>query len=88
MTPEAPRRRREGWPWTAARQHSPRDENALRESEALVQATALAVARLTEELRLALRRLEEVQAEARVASQCVAARTATRVIAHARRQSD
>ena len=88
MTPEVPRPRREGWPWPAARQSSSSDEIALRESEALVQSTALAVSRLTEELSLALRRFEEAQAEARVASECVAARSATRVIAHARRRGD
>jgi hypothetical protein len=88
MTPEAPRRRREGWPLSAARQPAPSDDMALRESEALVHATALAVARLTEELRLALRRFEEARAEARVVSECVAARSATRVIAHARCRFD
>ena len=88
MTPEAPRPRREGWPWPAARQPAPSDDMALRESEARVQATALAVARLAEELRLALRRFEDAQAEVRVASRCVAAHSATRVIAHARRRFD
>ena len=88
MTPEVPRPRREGWPWPAARQSSSSDEMALHESEALLQSTAQAVARLTQELSLALRRFEEAQVEVRVASQCVAARTATRVIAHARRRFD
>ena len=88
MTPDLPRQRRAGWPWPPAPQASRNDEDALQESEALVHATALAVARLTDELSLALRRLEEAQAEARLASQCVAARTATRVIAHARRRFD
>ena len=88
MTPEAPRLRPEGWPWPATPACSINDERALRESAALVQSTALAVARLTEESRLALRQLDEAQAEARAASPCAAARTATRVIAHARRRSD
>ena len=88
MTPELPRQRRAGWPWPSAPRASRHDEDALQESQALVHATALAVARLTDELSLALRRLEEAQAEARLASECVAARTATRVIAHARRRLD
>ena len=88
MTPGNPPRRRDGWPWPAASHPSTSDRIELRQTEALVHSTALAVARLTEELRLALRRLEEAQEEARLASECVAARAATRAIAHAQRRLD
>ena len=84
MTPEARRPRRDGWPWPATPQPPSQEDFGLRQTEALVRATALAVARLTEELRLALLRLEEAQAEARVASECVATREAAEAIARAR----
>ena len=54
---------------------------------ALVNVTALEVARLTEELRLALRRLEDAQLEARIASGCVAAQQAMTAIANARQRA-
>ena len=86
MTPDARPPRRDGWPWPASPQPSAQDDFGLRESEALVHATALAVAHLTEELRLAMARLDEAQAEARVASACIATREATEAIARARRR--
>jgi hypothetical protein len=79
------RQRRDGWPWVAGRPTTTPHPVDLDESRALVNATALEVARLTEELRLALRRLEEAQVEARVASECIAARDAVQAIARARR---
>lgn len=88
MTPDVPPQRRSGWPWPAAPHPLLGEQVALRETEALVQSTALAVTRLTEELRLALLRLEDAQAEARATSECVAARAAGRAIAHARRPPD
>ena len=66
----------------------PDEQIVLRETEALVHSTALAVARLTEGLRLALLRLEEAQSEARLAAECVAALAAGRAIARARQRID
>ena len=86
MTPDTPRQRREGWPWPAARPSSPTNFDSLHQSQALVQATAVEVARLTDELRLALRRLDEAQLEERVASECVASDEAARAIARARQR--
>ncbi len=48
----------------------------------------LAVAELTEALRLALQRLQEAEAEAQVAAACVAARDADAAIEKARRATD
>jgi hypothetical protein len=88
MTPDARRPRRDGWPWPAAPQPSLHDDCALRATEAVVHTAALAVGRLSGELTLALRRLEEALAEAQVASEQVAARKAIEAIDHARRRPD
>ena len=85
MTPATPRPRRAGWPWPAARRPALPDDDALHDSQALVNATAFEVAQLTEQLHLALGRLEQAQLEARVASECVAAREAVQAIARAQR---
>ncbi len=83
-------RRREGWPWesatTAARAgRVVHDAEELARADALVAATALSVAQLTEELRLALRRLQEAQHEARVVAECAASREAGSLIERVRR---
>lgn len=83
MTPEPQSPRRAGWPWPAPQ--ASLDHDALAASQKLVNVAALAVMELTEALRLALRRLEEAQAEARVTSASIATREADEAIAHARR---
>ena len=85
MTPDTPRQRREGWPWPALVTRSRPDVDALAEAQTLVNVAALAVAEMTEALRLALQRLEDAQREAAVAAACVATREAAEAIAHARR---
>ena len=85
MTPDTPRRRRNEWPWPPASQAPLRDEAAFAASESRVNAAALTVARLTDDLKQALKRLEHAQAEARIVSERVAAADAARAIARARR---
>ena len=85
MSREAPRHHRAGWPWPAATQDTPIDEDALGQAQALVAIAAQSVIDLTEALRLALKRLEQAQGDAEVASACVAAREADEAIANARR---
>ena len=75
--------RREGWPWPAAvvaKSATAEDADELACANALVATTALSVAQLTEELRLALLRLDEAQREARLVAECVALREAGRCI--------
>ena len=85
----SPSPRRHGWPWpTTPPEQAPPDDADLLESEALVRAEALTVARLTGELHMALRRLEDAQLEARIAGECVAARQAVAAISRARTRSD
>ena len=79
-----PRRRQpEGWPWPARNAVSPIADDRAR-ADAPVAAKALSVAQLTEDLRLALRRLEEAQQEARLAAECEAPREAGQLIERAR----
>ena len=85
MTPAVPHPRRQGWPWPPA---MPSPMHALSEARTLVTTSALAVAELTEALHRALQRLQEAEAEARIAAACVAARDADAVIAKARRAAD
>ena len=81
------RPRREGWPWPASAAGRPgmtQGADDLASADARVVATALDVAQLTEELRLALIRLEDAQSEARLVAECAAAREAGRLIARMR----
>lgn len=86
-----PRTRREGWPWPDASgaAQAPVDEVADAVARADIQlATAvLGVTQSTEQLRLALLRLEEAKREAELAAECQALREAGRVIARARQFS-
>ena len=91
--PRPSRPRREGWPWPAPTGDANARETAqnadeLASADALVAATALSVAQLTEELRLALRRLDEAQREARLVAECAAAREAIRLITRARQADE
>ena len=86
MTSGTPRQKREGWPWPALVPRSTTHFDALAEAQALVNVAAVSVADLTEALRLAVQRLEEAQAEARVAAACVATREAEEAILRARRR--
>ena len=85
MTPADPHPRRQGWPWPPA---APSPMDTLDEARSLVNASALAVAQLTEALHLALQRLQEAEAAAKVAAACVAAREVDAVIARARQPID
>jgi len=53
-----------------------------------VAATALSVANLTEELRLALRGLDQAQREAQLIAECVAAREAIQLITRAQQADE
>ena len=88
MTKRAPPPRRAGWPWPPAAPAAPAAMDALDEARTLVNASAVAVAKLTEALQLALQRLQEAEAEAHVVAACMATREADAAIAKARRSLD
>ncbi len=88
---QAPRHRREGWPWpdrAAGRNESTREAAERASADALVAAAALGVAKLSDELRLAVLRLEDAQREASLVAECAAAWEANRLLARIRRSTD